>query len=71
MRYEHAEMVPNVVKSREGWELYIVTDGVIVGILYPDLYAVSHHIQFPSFSAFPDIGHLLSMFIFDSLMMAF
>jgi hypothetical protein len=26
-------MVPNVVKSREGWELYIVTDGVMVGIL--------------------------------------
>jgi hypothetical protein len=25
-------MVPNV-KSREGWELYIVTDGVMVGIL--------------------------------------
>jgi hypothetical protein len=26
-------MVPNVVKSREGWELYILTDGVMVGIL--------------------------------------
>jgi hypothetical protein len=26
-------MVPNVMKSRKGWELYIVTDGVIVGIL--------------------------------------
>jgi hypothetical protein len=26
-------MVPNVVGSREGWELYIVTDGVMVGIL--------------------------------------
>jgi hypothetical protein len=25
--------VPNVVKSREEWELYIVTDGVMVGIL--------------------------------------
>jgi hypothetical protein len=24
-------MVPNVVKSREGWELYIVTDGVMFG----------------------------------------
>jgi hypothetical protein len=24
---------PHVVKSSEGWELYIVTDGVIVGIL--------------------------------------
>jgi hypothetical protein len=26
-------MVPNVMKSREGWEMYIVTDGVMVGIL--------------------------------------
>jgi hypothetical protein len=26
-------MVPNIVKSSEGWELYIVTDGVMVGIL--------------------------------------
>jgi hypothetical protein len=26
-------MVPNVVGNREGWELYIVTDGVMVGIL--------------------------------------
>jgi hypothetical protein len=25
-------MVPNVVKSREGWELYIVTDGVMIGM---------------------------------------
>jgi hypothetical protein len=33
VRYEHAEMVLNVVKRREGWELYIVTDGVMVGIL--------------------------------------
>jgi hypothetical protein len=33
VRYEHAEMVPNVVESREGWELYIVTDSVMVGIL--------------------------------------
>jgi hypothetical protein len=32
VRYEHAEMVLNVVKSREGWELYIVTDGVRVEI---------------------------------------
>jgi hypothetical protein len=24
--------VPNVVESREGWELYIVTGGVTVGI---------------------------------------
>jgi hypothetical protein len=33
VRYEHAETVSNVVKSRKGWELYIVTDGVMVGIL--------------------------------------
>jgi hypothetical protein len=26
-------MVLNVVKIKEGWELYIVTDGVMVGIL--------------------------------------
>jgi hypothetical protein len=52
-------MVPNVVGSREGWELYIVTDGF------------SHSIQLPSFSASNDIGHHLSMFISDSLMMAF
>jgi hypothetical protein len=26
-------MLPNVVGSREGWELYIVTDGIMVGIL--------------------------------------
>jgi hypothetical protein len=26
-------MVPNVVKRSEGWEPYIVTDGVMVGIL--------------------------------------
>jgi hypothetical protein len=26
-------MVPNVMKNRERWELYIVTDGVIVGVL--------------------------------------
>jgi hypothetical protein len=25
--------VPNVVGSREGWELYVVTGGVMVGIL--------------------------------------
>jgi hypothetical protein len=25
--------MPNVVGSREGWELYILTDGVMVGIL--------------------------------------
>jgi hypothetical protein len=32
---EHAEMVPNVVKIREGWELYIVTDVLMVGLSRP------------------------------------
>jgi hypothetical protein len=57
-------MVSNVVKGREGWGLYIVTDGVMVRILS------CHNIQLPSFSAFHDIGHHLSMFILGSLMMA-
>jgi hypothetical protein len=77
-------MVLNVVKIREGWELYTVTDGVMVGILlgeaaqmgsftqlYPNHYAICHNIQLPSFSAFHDIGHHLSIFISDSLMMVF
>jgi hypothetical protein len=63
-------MVPNVVKSREGWELYIVTDGVMVSMLLGEG-AQCHNIQLPFFSAFRDIGHYLSMFITDSLMMAF
>jgi hypothetical protein len=29
-------MMPNVVGSREEWELYIVTGGVTVGILLGD-----------------------------------
>jgi hypothetical protein len=33
VKYDPAEMVPIVVGSREGWELYIVTDGVMVGII--------------------------------------
>jgi hypothetical protein len=33
VRFEHAEMVPNVMGSRERWELYIVTGGVMVGML--------------------------------------
>jgi hypothetical protein len=37
VRYEHAKTVPNVVKSREGWELYTVTDGVMVGSSTPNL----------------------------------
>jgi hypothetical protein len=52
----------------EGWELYFVTDGVMVGILPGE---GSHCEKRPSFSAFHDTGHLLSMFILDSLMMAF
>jgi hypothetical protein len=48
----------------EGWKLYIVTDGVMVRIS-------CHNIQLSSFSAFHDVGHHLSMFISDSLMMAF
>jgi hypothetical protein len=49
--------VPRVVGSREGWELYIVTGGVMVGI-YPDHNATCYNIQLPSFSASHDIGHL-------------
>jgi hypothetical protein len=44
-----AEIVPNVVKSREGWELYIVTGGVMVGILLGTdhkIYWVKHPFQF-------------------------
>jgi hypothetical protein len=64
------------MKSREGWELYIVTDSVMLGIypvmvVYPDHYAICHNIQLPSFYAFHDIGHHLSMFLLDSLIMAF
>jgi hypothetical protein len=42
-------MVPNVVESREGWELYIVTDGVMVGILLGEgweLYIVTDGVMF-------------------------
>jgi hypothetical protein len=60
-KYEHAEMMPNVVGSREGWELYIVTDGVMVGILLGEGAQWSFH----------DIGHHLSMFISDCLIMTF
>jgi hypothetical protein len=56
-------MEPNVVGSRERWELYIVTYGVMV--------AACHNIQLPSFSASHDIRHHLCMFISDSPMMAF
>jgi hypothetical protein len=38
---------------------------------YPDHHAVCHNIQRLSFSASHDIGHNLSIFICDSLMMAF
>jgi hypothetical protein len=64
-------MVSNDVKSIEEWELYIVTDGIMVGMLHHDHYTVCHNIQLPSFSAFHDIGHHLSMFMLDSLIMAF
>jgi hypothetical protein len=37
----------------------------------PHQYAVCHNIQLPSFSAFHDIGHHLSMSISDSQMMVF
>jgi hypothetical protein len=33
-------MVSNFVKNREGWELYIVTDGVMVGIFF---WSFTHH----------------------------
>jgi hypothetical protein len=49
--------VPNVVGSREGWELYIVTGGVMV---YRD----------PSLLP-TTLGTSLSRITFDSLMMAF
>jgi hypothetical protein len=31
------KQVPNVVESREGWELYIVTGGVVVGIIFDSM----------------------------------
>jgi hypothetical protein len=69
----------NVVGSREGWELYIVTDRVMVGILLGERWELyidrrrtsSVNIQLPPFSTSHNIGHYLSMFISDSLMMAF
>jgi hypothetical protein len=33
IRYEHAKIVTNVVGSREGWELCILSDDVVVGVL--------------------------------------
>jgi hypothetical protein len=56
--------------DREKRELCIMTDGLMVGI-YPDHYAVCHNIQLPFFSPFHDIEHHLSLFISESLMMAF
>jgi hypothetical protein len=47
----------NVVGSREGWELYIVTGGVAVGISYPLLPTT--------------LSTYLSRIMFDSLMLAF
>jgi hypothetical protein len=43
IRYEHAKMVPNVVKSRDGWELYIVTDGIMFGIISRPLRRLSQY----------------------------
>jgi hypothetical protein len=59
--------MPIVVGSREGWELYVVTGGVMVRI-YPD--NIQYNIQLPSFSASYDTEQL-SRIMFDSLMMAF
>jgi hypothetical protein len=71
------------VRSREGWKLYIVTGGVMVGI------SLSEEAQWaPSLSDIPTItppvtiyslhplltttlGTYLSRIMFDSLMMAF
>jgi hypothetical protein len=38
-------MVPTVVESREGWELYTVTDGVMV-VIYPQgrSQIATHHV---------------------------
>jgi hypothetical protein len=58
--------VPNVVGSREGWELYIVTGGVMVGIKIPVTIYSSHTSLLPT-----TLGTYLSKIIFDSLMMAF
>jgi hypothetical protein len=55
-------MVPNFVGSREGWELYIVAEDVT-----PSVTIYSSH---PSM-LFKTIGRHLSMYISDSLMMAF
>jgi hypothetical protein len=55
--------MPNVVGSRERWELYIVTGGVMVGIL------LSEGVHWaPSVSNIPTY---LSRNMFESLMMAF
>jgi hypothetical protein len=59
----------NVVGNREGWELYIATDGVMVRI-YPYHHAACCNIQLPSFSASHDIAYL-SRIMFDTLIMAF
>jgi hypothetical protein len=65
-----SEMVPNVVKSREGWELYIVTDCVMVGILSRPLCRLSQYRAVILLCFSRHWAHL-SMFILDSLIMAF
>jgi hypothetical protein len=47
--------VPNVVGSREGWELYIVTGGVMVGILLSDILTIT-----PPFIQLPFVGFSLT-----------
>jgi hypothetical protein len=58
--------VSNVVGSREGWELYIVTGGVMVGIIYSYTIFNSHPSLLPT-----TLGSCLSRIMFDSLMMTF
>jgi hypothetical protein len=56
VRYEHAEMVPNVMKSREGWELYIVAVSIMVWIWLCEesQWAPTHHVHI----GLPDDGIL-------------
>jgi hypothetical protein len=56
--------VPNVVESREGWELYILTD---IPTITPPVTMYSYH---PSLLP-TTLGTYLSRIMFDSLMMAF
>jgi hypothetical protein len=59
--------VPNVVGSREGWKLYIVTGGVMIRIYTsPVTIYRSHPSLLPT-----TLGTYLSRIMFDSLMLAF